>query len=118
MILQVEDISIFHPQGELDTVEGGDLLEKIRQFLRCDWSKIVLDLTEVSHIHYRVLGDLRRLAAASSVRDGGIKLANLTPYNREILRVMGVERSFETYNSVAEAIMSFQDHLAGPCQVH
>lgn len=118
MILQVDDISIFHPEGELDTVEGGDLVEKIRQFLRCDWSKIVLDLTEVSHIHYRVLGDLLRLAVASSTRDGGIKLANVTPYNRDILRITGVERSFETYDSVAEAILSFQNHLAGPCQLH
>lgn len=117
MVLQIADVSIFHPAGELDPLEGGELMKKIRRFLHRDWSKIVLDLTEVNHIHYRVLGDLLRLATASAVRAGGIKLANLTPYNREILRLAGLERFFETYDSVAEAILSFQSQVARPCEL-
>lgn len=112
MLHQVEDISIIGPAGELDPFEGKLLLEKIANLVRHEWSKIILDLREVSHIHFQFLSDL---LAASSLLSGEIKLANLNSYTKEILRLAGADRYFETYDSVAEAILSFQNHLTQPC---
>jgi anti-anti-sigma factor len=116
MLQQVADISIFGPAGELDSHDGGILIRKIEELFRREWSKIVLDLRDVEHIHFRFLGDLVSLAKSSSVLSGGIKLANLSPYTREILRLAGVGDFLETYDSVAEAILSFPSRP--PCEMN
>ena len=121
---RVQDISVFNPTGEIDPVDGGHLLDRICELMERDLSKIVLDLSEVDHIHYRFLAKLTALARISLVMSGGIKLANVTPYNQEIIRLMGAERFFETYDSVAEAILSFPSGTLGQggpgdsCTVH
>lgn len=118
MMTKVDDVSILNPRGEIDPVDGGRLLERIRGLMERDFSKIVLDFSQVEHVHYRFLAELTALARVSSVMAGGIKLANVTPYNRDILRLTGVERFFETYDSVAEAVLSFPSGVLGhydPC---
>jgi len=120
MIRTIDDVSVLNPAGEIDPIDGGRLLKRIRGLLSYDLSKIVLDLSEVHHIHYRFLAELTMLAHVTSVMAGGIKLANVTPYNREIMRLTGVERFFETYDSVAEAILSFPAGILDldSCAVH
>lgn len=117
MISKVDDISIIRPEGELDRYEGGLLLKKLVSLIQCEWNKIVIDFREVNHIHFRFLGDLVDLSLASWLLSGGIKLANVSPYAREILRLSGVDRYFETYDSVAEAVLSFRNHLTEPCSM-
>ncbi len=117
MISKVDDISVLGPTGEIDHHEGRLVLDSIKNLLQFDWKKIVLDLGEVSHIHYRFLADLLPLAAASHSTAGGIKLANPTPYTRDILKVTGADRFFETYDTVAEAILSFENVSSLPCRV-
>lgn len=117
MVQQVDDVSILGPAGELDSYEGRLLLEKISNLIRYEWSKIVIDLKEVNHIHFRFLSDLLAVSTVSSLLSGGIKLANLNAYTREILRLAGVDHYFETYDSVAEAVLSFQNHLTEPCRM-
>jgi anti-anti-sigma factor len=118
MISYVDDISVFNPSGELSRVDGLDLVAKIKTFIQSDWSKIVIDLSQVDHIHYGVLGELWGLAEVSAIRAGGIKLANVSPYNRQILRLTGMDRRFETYDSVADAVLSFQNPLTKQGRLH
>ncbi len=118
MIHHVEDISIFNPSGELNPSDGVDLLRKIQNYLAGERSKIVLNLRDVEHIHYRFLSELLSLAAVSSLLAGGIKIAHATRYHRDIMRLTGVEECFETYDSVADAILSFQDPFARTCLLH
>lgn len=112
------DISVFNPAGELDPFDGRELVEKIRSFLQSEWSKIVIDLSQVEHIHYGVLGELWGLAEASAGLSGGIKLANINSHNRQILRLTGMDRRFETYDSVADAVLSFQNPLLRSGRLH
>jgi anti-anti-sigma factor len=118
MISYVDDISVFNPAGELNRVDGQELIQKIRNFIQSDFSKIVIDLSQVEHIHYGVLGELWGLAEFSAIRAGGIKLANVSHYNRQILRITGMDRRFETYDSVADAVLSFQNPLLRPGRLH
>ena len=111
MIQTMRDILVVGPEGELDRLEGGLLLQKIGGLIQREWNKIVIDLNHVDHIDYRLFGALSILATASPLSLGGIKLANISPYNRKILRVSGLDGFFETYDTVAEAVLSFHDPL-------
>ncbi len=112
---KIEDVSIIDPEGEIDDHEGKRIMHQISRLMRYDLSKIVLDLSKVQHIDFRVLNELGAAAAVSSFKDGGIKLANLNAYNKEILKMVGVDRYLETYDTVAEAILSFQNPLTKTC---
>lgn len=115
MIQPVNDISIVGPSGELDLREGEALLETIGSLLRHEWVKIVLDLGEVEHIHFHFLNRLLALAHAFQPEQGAIKIANLNAYTRELLRLTGVDRFFDTYDSVADAILSFEGPSEDRC---
>ncbi len=110
------DVSILNPMGELGRFEGGQLLHKITQLVERQWVKIVLDLGDVEHIHYRILPELLQVAVLSRLSNGGIKLAQVNAYHQRLLEVAGVHDKFETYDSVAEAILSFDVSTpAGSC---
>ncbi len=115
MIQHVEDISILVPEGELDPSEGRWFLERIKSLLQYEWGKIVLDLSSVRHVHYRFFLDLLAASLASQLVSGGIKLVNLNSDTEELLKIVGLEKHFETYDSVAEAILSFKNPLTKSC---
>ena len=122
-VQNISDISILNPAGELGSDEGNRLLMHIACLLRKERVKIVLNLQKVSHIHLTTLSGLVAMMAMSSAlsslsgrdpfeggwTEGGIKLANLSAYTRSLLKIAGVDRHFETYDSVAEAVLSFTE---------
>ena len=93
MIQPVYDVSVIGPSGELDTHEGRRLLREICSLVRHEWSKIVIDLGEVEHIHYAWL---QELSALSEFLDERIRLANPAQPVRDVLRLAGGERPFWT----------------------
>ena len=111
----IANVSVFQPMGELDCADGGILLDKIREALSSDFNRVVLDLGHVHHIHYRLVKEMLELAVIASEAAqelmGGFKLANVHPQAQQILKVAGVQDYFETYESVGEAVLSFQDLL-------
>lgn len=114
-IHRVEDISVIGPVGELDRHESNQILGKIRGLIERQWDKIILDLRGVEHVHYRFLSDLLPLATVLSLSAGGIKLANLRSEVKRVLTITGADRYLETYESVADAILSFGSPLEGSC---
>ena len=116
MFRYASDVSIFSLTGEVDRCEGGKLLQKIHQLLERQWVKIVLDLGEVEHIHYKILPELLQAAVFSQLSNGGIKLVHVNPYHRRLLELVGVHENFETYDSVAAAILSFGSHYSDVVQ--
>lgn len=118
MFQKVGDISIFGLSGDLDTFEGKQLMRSLARLIHFEWVKIVLDFERVEHVNYQVLAELVSLAVASHTMSGRIKLANISSYHRNLLRVAGVDEFFETYDSLGEAILSFEGGYAspaGPC---
>ena len=111
------NISIVEPSGEVGRFEGQLLLKNILNLIQHRWKKIVLDLGEVEHIHYRVLAELGTVLSESDGQVGTVKLANLNSYHRELLKVAGVDHFFETYDSVAEAVLSFESPLSQACNL-
>lgn len=90
---------------------GGSLSGRMNQMLNnlLDQGKknIVVDLSSVTHINSSGMGIL--ISGYSKVKDNGgaLKLANLTGKMKGLLSITKLNRIFETYNSVDEAVQSF-----------
>lgn len=106
-ISRVHDIVIVHLGGELTFNELPDLQSIIRSLCDGGNSKILLDMTEVEHVHYLVFRRLGEIAAILRAQGGDLKIAGLSPENREILRFTGMEASLEAPTRVSEGILGF-----------
>ena len=69
--------------------------------------RIILNMTDVSHIGYQGLGTLvERLRQARS-RGGDVKLCLQSSYVRKMFEVVGASKIFETFDSEWDALASF-----------
>jgi anti-sigma B factor antagonist len=81
-----------------------DLLDKSCQ--------IVLDLGNVTHIDSEGLGTLVSLNASSRKLGGDIKLAHIGNHTRELLQITRLVTLFEVFDTVEDAIASFEKAVA------
>jgi anti-sigma B factor antagonist len=81
-----------------------DLLEKSRQ--------IVLDLGDVTHIDSGGLGTLVSVYASAQKVGGEIKLAHISNHTRELLQITRLVTLFEVFDTVEDAIASFEPAVA------
>jgi anti-sigma B factor antagonist len=81
-----------------------DLLEKSRQ--------IVLDLGDVTHIDSGGLGTLVSLYASARKVGGDIKLAHIGNHTRELLQITRLVTLFEVFDTVEDAMASFERAVA------
>ncbi len=116
--MQMEQVSVVNLEGEVDQLAGEELLKNIVSLSQADTHGIILDFSHVEHIHYRVLSELVTVAKACDLRPGDIKLVNLSPYTREIVRASGTDSYFETYASVEDAVMSIARLADGSAWLH
>lgn len=88
--------------------ESSQLRAKLKETLAAGKTRVVLDLANVSYIDSAGLGTL--VAGYTSARNqgAGMKLANLTKKFDEQLHITKLVTVFEVYNSVAEAVKSFE----------
>ncbi|QQR81504.1 MAG: STAS domain-containing protein [Deltaproteobacteria bacterium] len=114
----MEQVSVVNLEGEIDQHLGDELLKNIVSLSKSETNGIILDFSHVEHIHYRVLSELVTVAKACDLQPGDIKLVNLNPYTREIVRASGTDSYFEMYNSVEDAVMSFSHTADGSTWIH
>jgi anti-sigma B factor antagonist len=81
-----------------------DLLEKSRQ--------IVLDLGDVTHIDSGGLGTLVSVYASAQKIGAEIKLAHISNHTRELLQITRLVTLFEVFDTVEDAIASFERAVA------
>jgi anti-sigma B factor antagonist len=87
--------------------ESNSFREKVKGLLASGKKKIVLNLAQVTYIDSAGLGTL--VATFHSARSQGavLKLANLGAKFKEVLQVTKLMTVFDTYESEAAAIQSF-----------
>jgi anti-anti-sigma factor len=93
--------------GELSDTELSEVSQELFRLAHRGHLRLVLDMTDVSHIDYR---GVRPLAARASVfrnAGGDIKLAGLSPYLSAIIRAAGAQDAFEQFESPELAAASF-----------
>ena len=106
-ITRVHDIVIVHLGGEITFNELPEISETLRSLCETGHAKILLDMTEVEHVHYLVFRKLGDIATILRIQGGDLKIAGLSPENREILKFTGVDAALEAPMRVAEGILGF-----------
>ena len=67
----------------------------------------------MDHINYLSIGVLLERLKLLRNLNGDLKLAGMSPFLRDIFKVVGMDRFFEDYTSLEDAIESFDDDWEG-----
>jgi anti-sigma B factor antagonist len=71
-------------------------------------NRVVLHLAGIEHIDSEGLAGLVGVFISARNCGGEVKLADLTPKSKQVLRITCLDKIFQTYDSEAEAVASFQ----------
>lgn len=99
-------VSFFLPRGEITEEEFGTIEKKFKNMIQTGDFNIIIDLSRVNHINYKVVGWLIDYQKKFKGFGGDIKLVNVSPYLFNILRLYGFY-PFEIFPSKRAALKSF-----------
>lgn len=101
-------IVILSPKGKIMGGPDASLLQdKLYEFIEQNKKKVIVDLSEVDWMNSTGLGILISSYTTLRNNDGMLKLANVTDKIQSLLTITKLVTVFEAYNSVEEAIDSF-----------
>lgn len=110
MELRVEShqaVDVLCLSGRLDLVSSSALKDMIRQRLSDHRLQLVIDMEKVHFINSSGLGALISALRDIRVTGGRIALCRLAPYIDEIFHITALDRVFDCYPSIADAVASF-----------
>ena len=114
----IQDISVIDVSGDIDFREMIRIKNVIGGFIEKNRLKVVLNLRAVDHINYLSIGVLLERLKLLRNLNGDLKLAGMSPFLRDIFKVVGMDRFFEDYTSLEDAIESFDDDWEGDGTSH
>ncbi|MCP5467939.1 MAG: STAS domain-containing protein [Deltaproteobacteria bacterium] len=104
----IDDIAILNLSGEVSHQEMQQLEDTLMRLSALRRTKVVLNFRQVSHLHYASIERLLKKVKYLRTMSGDIKLASLNDYTKNIFQFAGAYPLVEAYDSVYDAIMSFQ----------
>lgn len=99
-------VTFFLPNGEIDEKKFEVIDKKFKALIETGDFNIIIDLSRVSHINYKIVGYLIDYQKKFKELGGDIKLVNVSPYLYDILRLYGFY-PFEIFPSKRAALKSF-----------
>jgi anti-sigma B factor antagonist len=105
----IQDISVIDINGDIDFREMIRIKDVISSLVEKERTRVVLNLKAVDHINYLSIGVLVERLRFLRDLNGDLKLAGMSPYLRDIFKVVGMDRFFEDYSSLEDAIESFDE---------
>jgi len=102
-----DDVAVVHLNGEVSHFEIAELENAIRKLSNTSKVKVVLNFQKVEHVNYKTISRLLERATWLRSLDGDLKFASLNAYTRNIFRFTGADQIVEAYDSVYDAILSF-----------
>lgn len=104
-------IAILEPKGKIMGGPDASLLnDKIHEFIENNQKKVVVDLSQVEWMNSTGLGILISGYTRLRNHEGVLKLANVTDKIQSLLTITKLVTVFETYDSVSDAIKSFNEN--------
>ncbi len=103
-------VIILEPNGKIMGGPDASLLhDKLYEFIDQDKKKVVVDLSGVDWMNSTGLGIL--ISSYTTLRNNGgkLKLANVTEKIRSLLVITKLEPVFESYDTIADAVKSFDE---------
>jgi len=105
----VGEVTILDLKGKMTLGEGDELLkDKINSLIHQGQKKLLLNLEGVPYIDSAGLGEIVRTYTTVSRQGGSLKLVNLTKRITDLLSITKLLTVFETFDTEADAIKSFQ----------
>jgi anti-sigma B factor antagonist len=105
---EVGGVTVLELSGRITLGEGsGELRAKLKDLLKAGKTRLVLNLAEVSYIDSAGLGTLVAGYTSAQNQGANLKLANLTTRFSETLNITKLVTVFDVYDTVKDAIMSF-----------
>src|SRR5438309_499684 len=103
------DVVIVEVNGKITLGDGGDaaLKDKMRSLVQQGYTKLLLNLGDVSYVDSAGLGEIVQAFATVSKNGGALKLLNVTRRLQDLLSITKLLTVFETFDSEAEAVTSF-----------
>ena len=105
---QAGDVTVLDMSGKITIGEGSvSLRTAVRRLLEEGKKRILLNLAGVSYIDSSGIGELIANYTTVSKDDGQMKLLSLTEKVRDLLVITKLLTVFDSYESEAEALSSF-----------
>ena len=105
----LENVVVLDLKGKLTIGEGDELLkETIQKLMDQGHNKLLLNLEDVPYVDSAGLGEIVRTYTTVSRQGGSLKLVNLTKRITDLLAITKLLTVFDTFESEAEAVSSFQ----------
>jgi len=105
----LENVVVLDLKGKLTIGEGDELLkETIQKLMEQGHKQLLLNLADVPYVDSAGLGEIVRTYTTVNRQGGSLKLLNLTKRITDLLAITKLLTVFDTYESEAEAVSSFQ----------
>ena len=113
-VTEESGVVVFAPSSAVMGEEGStELHEKVRENVKAQKYRMVVDLSGVEWMNSRGLGFLIAALSTATTGGGSLRLAQISPKVRQLLGIVGLIASFEMYATVEEAIDSFRRTSSG-----
>jgi anti-sigma B factor antagonist len=106
----VGDVTVLYLKGRLVFDDGDSILrDHVESLVGRGRIKLVLNMSEVTHIDSAGLGTLAAKYVTTHRAGGDIRLCYLTPRAHHVMSITNLLKVFRTYESEEDAIGSFTD---------
>jgi len=113
-VVRQGDVAVVRCRGRIIFGQEVDELRLTVLSLLKESNRLVLQLAGIEQIDSEGLAALVGLFISARNRGGELKLADLSPKSRELLRVTRLDKIFGTHKSESEAVASFRPAKAVP----
>jgi anti-sigma B factor antagonist len=105
---QVGDVTVIDVAGRITLGEGSSTLrDALRDLVKKDHKKILLNLGEVTYIDSSGIGELVSAYTTITNQGGHLKLLGLTHRVKDLLQITKLYTVFDVHEDEAHAIRSF-----------
>ena len=104
----IGDITIIDIDGRITVQDGADTFrDVVRQLVRQDRVKLVLNFHDAAYIDSTALGEIVRAYTSVTRKGGAVKLLNVPARVHELLMITRLLSVFDLFDAEAEALKSF-----------
>ena len=104
----IGDVTILDIGGRITIQDGADpFRDAVRQLVRQDRVKLVLNLHDTPYIDSTALGEIIRTYTSAVRKGGSLKLLNVTTHVHQLLVITRLLTVFDLFDDEAEAVKSF-----------
>lgn len=104
---KVNDVGIIKLSDRIDVQSALELEKQVNEIINSGINKLVFDFEKVTHLSSSGIRVLISALRRTNANKGGVKLSNVQPNIRKVLKLVELENLFNYYESIEDAIKDF-----------